>query len=391
MGTRHRAVTDRERRSRSTRRARSACSRRRPTGPSEPASVPALHATVPRRLVSGSRPFAEAVHVRGGAVPQPPVELSLILELLTTQAGDGEEGASHFGERRHVDPELFPLRHGEDILLAVPPALLDVFDRDVGRHARRLRSNGRRDLVLVREIRARQSKHSEDLVDVDPAGVGVVVRQVERHVLVRQRESFDESQLAVHARKAAALILDAPRDDLEAQARPALEVQPEERGIDVRAQGVHVVHEEMLQLRTLRQQAGQYAVAQQIRKLEPMADGMQALARQVVGVVAALAGAARPPHQGVAKAVAHLLLLFVQQLLRGVLPEEPEVAQHRDQAQADGPAGREHQWPRIAVVLPLGEKRVDGIVGEPAGREDVRIDMPAVTARSVDSWRGGLR
>ena len=55
--------------------------------------------------------------------------------LLPAQARHHHETAVHPRQGRHVAPQLLELRHGEHVLLPVAPALLDVLERDVGRHA----------------------------------------------------------------------------------------------------------------------------------------------------------------------------------------------------------------------------------------------------------------
>ena len=127
--------------------------------------------------------------------------------------------------------------------------------------------------------------------------------------------------------------------------------RPNIAGSGVRAEGVNVVQHEVLQLRALGEQPGKHAVAQQIGHLEPVADRVQALRWEVVGVIAALAGGARPVEERGAEAVAHFLLLLVQPLLRHLLPKKAQVAHHRNHAQTDGPAGRQQQRPGIMVVV----------------------------------------
>ena len=67
------------------------------------------------------------------------------------------------------------------------------------------------------------------------------------------------------------------------------DVQAEHRRVRVRAERVNVVQHQMLQLRAFGQQVRQHAVAQQVGDLVPVADRMQALRREIVGVIAAFA------------------------------------------------------------------------------------------------------
>ena len=54
----------------------------------------------------------------GAAISEPAVELGGVLELLTTEAWDGDEAGLPVGECGDVAPEFLELRDGENILLA---------------------------------------------------------------------------------------------------------------------------------------------------------------------------------------------------------------------------------------------------------------------------------
>jgi hypothetical protein len=92
---------------------------------------------------------------------------------------------------------------------------------------------------------------------------------------------------------------------------------------------------------------------------------VEALLREVVGVVAAFARAFGPADDRCVEAVAHLLLLFVEHLVGRLLPRKPQVAGHGHEPEADRPAGREpevHIRPRGQA----GHGRGDLVVGEVA-------------------------
>ena len=146
----------------------------------------------------------------------------------------------------------------------------------------------------------------------------------------------------------------------------------QQQGIHVGAQRVDVVHQQMAQRRALGQQPGKHAVAQQVRHLIPVADGMQTLRRQVVGVVAALARLLRPVDQRGVQALAHLLRLLVEQLLRHLLPGKAQVARHGDEAQPHRPPRREQQRAGIAGIPRPRQKVGDRRVRQVAGSDDVR-------------------
>src|SRR5262245_21781542 len=103
-----------------------------------------------------------------------------------------------------------------------------------------------------------------------------------------------------------------------------------------------------------------------------MPDWVEALERHVVSVVAGFPRGARPVDEGVAQAVADLLLLFVEDLLRHFFPEEAQVADRGNQAEANGFTGGKGQRPFIAVMAFSLEEFPDGLVGQVAGGNNVR-------------------
>src|SRR4030095_4734769 len=108
-----------------------------------------------------------------------------------------------------------------------------------------------------------------------------------------------------------------------------------------RSEGFDVVQEQVFQLPSFGEQTRHRAVAEKIRHLEPMADGMQALQRKIVGVVAGFARLACPAHEWRAHTFAALLLLLIELLLRHLLPQETKVAPRRQKPQTDTSAWRE--------------------------------------------------
>jgi hypothetical protein len=206
---------------------------------------------------------------------------------------------------------------------------------------------------------------------VDPGRHGVVVRESELVGFGGERESFDEAGLAVDPGEAASAVFEAAVDDFEAEAGTGLQMEAEEGGVEVCAERIDVMKEEELELGALLQQPGQGAVPEEVGDLVPMSDRMQALQGKVVGVVGGLAGRCRPVEEGLAEAVADLLLLFVQALLGHFLPGEPEVADGGDESQADAAAGREEEGSGELKVGVLIEEGLNGLVGEVAGGDQV--------------------
>ena len=80
-------------------------------------------------------PLAEGVDVICGAIAEPGVELGGVFELLAAEAGDDEEVAADFAQGGEVSPEFFELGDGEDVFLAVAPALFYFLEGDVGGEA----------------------------------------------------------------------------------------------------------------------------------------------------------------------------------------------------------------------------------------------------------------
>ena len=152
------------------------------------------------------------------------------------------------------------------------------------------------------------------------------------------------------------LILDAPRDDLEAEACTRARGAARSSAGSTSAPRVSTLcMKEMLQPRTRRQQA---------RPARRCAtdSGPRTNGRRDAGTGPAGCRCSRYPRRRYGPTPSR----------RGEGCRAPSVAVRRArccavscqrnrrsrsigiEAQADGPAGREHQWPRIAVVLPLG-------------------------------------
>ena len=135
------------------------------------------------------------------------------------------------------------------------------------------------------------------------------------------------------------MIFDAAWDDFPAEGGVGGLKPADERGIEGGAERIDIVDKEGAKLRARGEEAGERAVFEEVRNLDPVADGVEALTGEVVGVVGALADGAGPVGEGGADAVAHFLFLFVEFLLRGFFPSEDEVADGGDEAEADGAAG----------------------------------------------------
>src|SRR6266850_7665788 len=103
-----------------------------------------------------------------------------------------------------------------------------------------------------------------------------------------------------------------------------------------------------------------------------MSDWMEALKRHIVGVIGGLTCILSPVDQGMAKAVPHFLLLFIQDLLSHFLPHESEVAHGGHHPQADRFSGRQQELSFVAVVFVSSQEVLSRMVREIAGRKNVR-------------------
>src|SRR5258705_1191109 len=105
---------------------------------------------------------------------------------------------------------------------------------------------------------------------------------------------------------------------------------------------------------------------------------MQTLQRDVVGVVGSFTRCSSPINQRLAEAVANLLLLLIENLLRHFLPHKSQVASSRNHAQTDGFPGREEDRSFIAVILLPSEELLDGRVRKIAGCKNVRDESASL-------------
>src|SRR5437588_10950466 len=114
-----------------------------------------------------------------------------------------------------------------------------------------------------------------------------------------------------------------------------------------------------------------------------MPDRMEALDRDIVGIIAGLARCARPVDKSGTQTVADFLLLFVKHLLRHLLPGEPEISHRGDHAQADRFTRREKERPFVAIIVLAREKFRRRPVSEVTGCKNVRdgsSDAPRLAA-----------
>jgi len=180
--------------------------------------------------------------------------------------------------------------------LTVSPALFDVLEGDVGRHACRNAAYGRVDpfLVSVEQVGTGQPKDTQQVVDVDPHRVRVIVGELELVLFARQRQPFDQAWVPIDAREPAAPVFYAACDHLDGHGRPREDMFSQERWVHVHAERVDVVHHQAAELRAVPQQARQDAVLEQVGDLEPVTNRVQALEGNVVRIIGPLARVVGP-------------------------------------------------------------------------------------------------
>ena len=139
----------------------------------------------------------------------------------------------------------------------------------------------------------------------------------------------------LRSRQSAAPVIQPSRDHFNGHAGFALNMMSKDGGIEVFPHRVHVMHEDMLQVRICPEELQQHAVAEQVRYLVPVSDGVEALHGKIVGIITCLAAPFRPIHQGGMEAFEDFLSLFIQQLLGHFQPGESEIPYCRYQAQPD--------------------------------------------------------
>lgn len=239
----------------------------------------------------GLGPLAEGFDVVGGAITEPGVELGGVLELLAAKAGDDEEVGLDFGEGGEVRPEFFELEDGEDVLLSVAPAFFYFLDGDVGGEFGGDVTDSGGDFfpVVGEEVVAGEAEEGEELVEVDPGRHGVVVGEGEFVFLAREGEAFEEAGAFVDAGEAATAVFESAGDDLEGEAGAGVEVVAEEAGVEIGTEGIDVMQHEGLELRAFFEEGGEGAVEEEVGNFEEVADGVEALEGEVVGVVAGFA------------------------------------------------------------------------------------------------------
>lgn len=112
-------------------------------------------------------------------------------------------------------------------------------------------------------------------------------------------------------------------------------MEAKQAGVAICAEGVDIVQHQGFELRLGAEQIAQGAVENEVGQFKPMSHRVEALRGQIVRVVGGFPGGFRPLNQGGVQTVAHLLFLFIQSLVTGLLPGKTQVALHRNHSQAD--------------------------------------------------------
>src|SRR2546423_4973653 len=132
------------------------------------------------------------------------------------------------------------------------------------------------------------------------------------------------------------------------------------------------MQKQILELRTFPQQSQQNSISEKIGNFIPMPDRMQALQRHVVGVIGSLTSVPGPSNECRSQTFPHLLRLFIQDLLRHLLPNKAQVVLCWNHAQTNRTARREQQWAGVAVVMFPPQKFLDRLMSQIARRANMR-------------------
>ena len=128
----------------------------------------------------------------------------------------------------------------------------------------------------------------------EPASIGVVVGETELRVFGGEREALDEADASVDTCKAAAAIFNAAGHDFDGHGGAGGDVAAEDPRVEVGADGVDVVDHQIAEVWLCVEEVAEDAVAEDVGDFVPVADGMEALEGEVVGVVGAFSALLRP-------------------------------------------------------------------------------------------------
>ena len=128
---------------------------------------------------------------------------------------------------------------------------------------------------------------------------------------------------------------------------------------------------EVFQMRVFLEELQKYSIPYQICQFVPMPDGVKALHWEIVCVVACFATLFSPVHQCSARTFQHLLRLFIEKLLRHLLPGKLEVSDRRNKAQSYRGPGREKDIPFIPIGVFGSKSILDWLVGKVARRNNM--------------------
>ena len=134
------------------------------------------------------------------------------------------------------------------------------------------------------------------------------------------------------------------------------------------------------------------AIAQQVGDLVPVADRVQALHGQIVGVVGAFAGALLAHWISAACRPSRTFCACASSICCGISSQAKR--RSRSMGTMRRPMlrpGRKQQRAGIAVVVLCGEMSGDSLVGQIAGGDDVRQRRAALAGSREGSWPGGPR
>src|SRR5262245_42210088 len=113
---------------------------------------------------------------------------------------------------------------------------------------------------------------------------------------------------------------------------------------------------------------------------------MEALQRNVIGVVASFTNCPRPAHQGLSQAVADFLLLLIQDLLGHLFPEKMQIPQSGNHSKTNCFARREKQRSLVVEVVVPVQELLRRLMSQVAGGKYMRECGPCL-ARDATAFR----
>src|SRR3954465_6044657 len=129
---------------------------------------------------------------------------------------------------------------------------------------------------------------SQQFIQIDPAGVRIIISEIKFDFLSRHGQAFNQAESAIQSREASAPIIEPPRDQFERKAGAGLNMLAKQSRIEICAECVNIVKQQILQLGPFGQQTSQHSIQKQIGYFIPVSNRVQTLEGKIVRVIARL-------------------------------------------------------------------------------------------------------